>query len=167
MKYFKIAVLSAAVGLSALTTGCASISNGGTSEAVSVKTQKGPVEVAGADCVLTNSKGTWKVTTPGTVSVHRASGDMSVKCQKEGEADALATVQSSARKGAIAGNLLMLGVVGVVVGGGIDASTGAAYNYPETITVSFGENTTVPATPAAEKTQTSQAQVTTETASTK
>jgi hypothetical protein len=133
----KSVALVVAMGLTVLTTGCASVT-GGTSETVSVKTQKDSVEVTGADCVLTNSKGSYKVTTPGKVDVHPASGDLTVKCTKDGEQDAVATFQSKTRKGTVAGNILMFGVVGYLVAGPVDAATGAMFTYPESITMSFG-----------------------------
>lgn len=136
MKYLRIAVLLSSVGLTAVTTGCAVIT-GGVTQDVSVKTQKDAVEVAGADCVLTNSRGTYKVTTPGKVNVHRSKDDLSVQCSKKGESDAATAVKSSFRKGAMAGNIVMVGV-GALVLEPIDTSTGAAYAYPDDVTVSFG-----------------------------
>jgi len=143
MKYMQFAALIASIGFVTLTAGCAVIT-GGTTQDVSVKTQKDAVEVAGADCVLTNSRGTYKVTTPGKVNVHRAKDDLSVQCSKTGEADADAAVKSSFRKGAMAGNIIMVGV-GALVLEPIDTSTGAAYAYPYDITVSFGNPASQPA----------------------
>ncbi len=136
LKNRKLAVLVVTAGLVTLTTGCASIT-GGTTQSVSVKTQRDSVDVVGANCVLTNARGTYKVTTPGNVVVHRAKDDLNVKCTKEGEPDALTTVQSATRKGAVAGNILMFGLVGTLVAGSIDSANGAAYAYPQDITVSF------------------------------
>jgi hypothetical protein len=137
MKYLNSVALVTALGLSTLATGCATIT-GGTHQDVSVKTQKDSVDVAGANCVLTNSKGTWEVTTPGKVTVHRAKDDLSVKCAMDGAVDAVATVKSSTRKGVVAGNAVMFGLVGVIAAEGVDKSTGGAYAYPDDITVSFG-----------------------------
>lgn len=137
LKNHKLAVVVVTAGLATLTAGCASIT-GGTTQSVSVKTQRESVDVAGANCVLTNARGTYKVTTPGTVVVHRAKDDLNVKCTKEGEPDALTTVQSATRKGAVAGNILMFGLVGTLVAGSIDSANGAAYAYPHDITVAFG-----------------------------
>lgn len=132
----RIAALFSAVGLTAMTTGCATIT-GGTTQNVSVKTQKAAADLAGANCVLTNSGGSYEVVTPGSVKVHREKDDLSVKCTKPGEPDATTTVQSSTRKGALAGNIVMLGV-GAVVTAGIDRATGAWWAYPDDVTVSFG-----------------------------
>ena len=152
MKNLRIAVLVTIAGLVTLTTGCASIT-GGTTQSVTVKTQRDSIDVAGADCVLTNTRGTYRVTTPGTVVVHRAKDELTVKCTREGEPDALTTVQSATRKGAVAGNILMFGLVGTLVAGSIDSANGAAYAYPQDITVSFSNP--VVSAPDAEEVETS------------
>lgn len=144
MNYSKSTALVAALGLITLTTGCAT-ATGGTHQSVSVKTQKESVDVVGADCVLTNSKGTWKVTTPGTTTVHRAKDDLLVRCTKDGTLDAISAFQSSTRKGAVAGNILMLGLVGLAAQG-VDSATGGAYAYPDEITVTFGRSATLQTT---------------------
>jgi hypothetical protein len=132
-----------------LTTGCATVT-GGTTQKVSLKTQKDTADVAGADCVLANSKGTYTVTTPGTVSVHRAKDDLSIKCTKDGETDAITAVKSTHRTGAMVGNILLLGVASVALEG-IDRANGAAYAYPDNVTVSFGSQTEPPLVPSATK----------------
>jgi hypothetical protein len=81
--------------------------------------------------------------------VHRAKDDLNIKCTKEGEPDAFAAIQSATRKGAVVGNILMFGLVGTLVAGSIDSANGAAYAYPQDITVSFS-NPAVP-TPEAAK----------------
>jgi hypothetical protein len=129
------AVLAAAGGL----TGCASIVSG-TNQVVSVATMQHSDKVVGAVCKLENDKGVYFVTTPGTVTVHRAYGDMTVKCEKAGMAPGLATVKSST-KGMMAGNILFGGFIGA----GVDAASGAAYDYPTLFQVMMGENTNVPA----------------------
>ena len=136
MKNVKMAALAATVVFGLLSSGCATVT-GGTTQDVSVKTQKDSVDVAGADCVLSNSKGTYTVVTPGKVNVHRAKDDLSVKCTKDGEVPAVTSVQSSGRTGALWGNIIMFGV-GTVVTHQIDKATGGAYAYPDDITLSFG-----------------------------
>ncbi len=129
------AVLAGAAGL----TGCASIVSG-TSQVVSVETLHPSGNVAGASCKLENDKGVYYVTTPGTVTVHRAYGDMNVKCEKPGYDAGLATFKSST-KGMMAGNILFGGVIGA----GVDASTGAAYDYPVLLQVMLGQQPGMPA----------------------
>jgi hypothetical protein len=125
-------------------TGCASIVSG-TSQVVSVETMHSSGSVAGATCKLENDKGVYYVTTPGTVTVHRAYGDMNVKCEKPGFDTGLATVKSST-KGMVAGNILFGGVIGA----GVDAASGAAYDYPALFQVMMGQQQAVqaPAAPA-------------------
>lgn len=139
MKHGRITALTASMCLVVLTTGCATVT-GGTTQTVSVKTQKETADVAGANCVLSNSRGTYKVTTPGKVNVHRAKDELNIKCIKDGEADATTTVKSSTRKGAfVAGNLIMFGLIGSAIAAPIDHATGAEYAYPDDITVAFGK----------------------------
>ncbi|WP_321925298.1 hypothetical protein [Burkholderia sp. BCC1998] len=113
-------------------SGCASIIDGST-QVVSVETRSATEAVTSASCKLTNDKGTWFVTTPGSVSLHRSMGDLNVKCDKEGHESGISTVASSAR-GMVAGNLLFGGILGTA----IDMGTGAGFDYPTMITVSMG-----------------------------
>jgi len=112
-----------------LLSGCASIVDG-TNQSLSVKTVSSAGDVSGAQCQLMNSKGSWFVTTPGSVTVHRAYGALKLSCKKDGYQPAVQTAQSTTKSMAF-GNALFGGVVGV----GVDMSTGAAYDYPELITV--------------------------------
>jgi hypothetical protein len=131
-------------GAAALTTGCASIV-GGTNQSISVETRSTSGEmVAGANCKLENPKGTWYVTTPGSVTIHRAYDDLSIYCTKAGEQPGIASAKSST-KGMAFGNILFGGLIGV----GVDTATGAAYDYPTLITVQLGSTTTTP--PAKDK----------------
>jgi hypothetical protein len=123
-------------------SGCASIVNG-TNQVVSVETLQQTGAVAGASCKLENDKGVYYVTTPGTVTVHRAYGDMNVKCEKAGVPDGLAVVKS-ATKGMMAGNILFGGFIGA----GVDAASGAAYDYPTLFRIMMGETVTLPVPPA-------------------
>jgi hypothetical protein len=118
-------------------TGCASIVSG-TSQVVSVETLHSSGNVAGATCKLENDKGVYYVTTPGTVTVHRTYGDMNVKCEKPGFDPGLATVKSST-KGVMAGNI----VFGGFIGAGVDAASGAAYDYPALFQVMMGQQQTL------------------------
>ncbi len=123
------AVLLAAVTLS----GCASIVSG-TTQVVSVETLAQGAPVAGASCRLENEKGVYFVTTPGTVAVRRAHGDMRVKCEKSGVPAGFANIKSST-KGLVAGNILLGGAIGA----GVDIASGAAYDYPGMFTVLMNE----------------------------
>lgn len=116
-----------------LTSGCASIT-GTTNQSVSVQTREpGGKEVTGAACELTNNKGKWFVTTPGSVMVHRSNDDMQVLCNKADLEPGRAGVVSET-KGSMFGNIIFGGAIGAVV----DHSSGAAYEYPAFIQVLMG-----------------------------
>jgi uncharacterized protein YceK len=136
-EFKRSSILLALIALSSL-SGCASIVNG-TSQIVSVETMHTNAAVAGASCKLENDKGVYYVTTPGTVTVHRAYGDMNVLCEKAGVPDGLGVVKSST-KGMMAGNILFGGIIGA----GIDAASGAAYDYPTLFRIVMGETTSLP-----------------------
>jgi phosphoketolase len=82
--------------------------------------------VSGANCVLTSTEGTYYVTTPGNVTVHKTKNDLAVVCKRDGYEDAKTSVASHFN-GATVGNVIAGGVIGI----GIDAATGANYNYPD------------------------------------
>lgn len=106
-------------------TGCASIVDG-SNQPLSVITPG----CKGASCEVSNDKGRWFVQeTPGSVTVHRSYNDLIVKCTKDQTVN-VATVPSKT-KGMAFGNILFGGIIGA----GVDASTGAAYDYPTEINV--------------------------------
>jgi len=110
-------------------SGCASIS-GSKLEPLSVQTVQDNKDVAGAGCTLMNDAGKWFVTTPGSVTVQKSTGDLSVDCSKDGGLVGHENVVSKANGGAW-GNILLGGPIGYVV----DRNTGAGFDYPTTITV--------------------------------
>jgi hypothetical protein len=120
--------------VSLLSAGCASIVNG-QNQSVSVETRTEAGPLASANCQLSNNKGTWFVTTPGSTTVHRSYENLSVKCQKDSLEPGLVSVKSST-KGMAFGNILFGGLIGA----GVDISTGAAYDYPTLITVVMGKS---------------------------
>ena len=91
--------------------------------------------VSGASCRLNNDKGTWFVTTPGSIVIHRSGEDLSIKCDKDGYDPGIAAVKSST-KGMAFGNILFGGPIGA----GIDIANGSAFDYPSLIQVEMGEN---------------------------
>lgn len=105
--------------------GCASIVTG-QNQSVTVEAP----DCEGASCKLSNDKGTWIVRAPGSVTVTRAYGDLTVVCTKEGFGASTSTVSSST-KAMAAGNIIFGGVIGA----GVDIATGAAYDYPTLITI--------------------------------
>jgi hypothetical protein len=111
--------------LASLLGGCASIVSG-TTQVVSVDTPGCP----GASCEMSNDKGKWYVSqTPGTVSISRAYGPLLVSC-KLNDTTGNAAFNSST-KGMAFGNILFGGVIGA----GIDMGSGAAYDYPPSLSV--------------------------------
>lgn len=127
-------------------SGCASIVNG-TTQIVSVETMAQGAALAGANCKLQNDKGVYFVTTPGTVSVRRAYGDMMVSCEKAGVPTGTASFKSHT-KGMVAGNIIFGGVIGA----GVDVASGAAYDYPTLFQVNMSDivdNALQPQAPAA------------------
>ena len=82
----------------------------------------------GAKCTLNNSNGVYFVqSTPGTVSVEKAYGDLTVTCQKDGQTFT-STHQSKANV-ATYGNILLGGIPGALIDGG----SGKGYDYPNYI----------------------------------
>lgn len=93
-------------------------------ESVSVQTTTGYAWLAGAQCQLHNRKGTWFVTTPGSVSVHLGSEDLDVSCAKDGYIPVQEAVKSSVNYEA------------VLLNGAIESTvSGSAWTYPQMITI--------------------------------
>jgi hypothetical protein len=136
----------AALAVATQFVGCASIVNG-QNQSVSVETRTDAGSIAGAKCQLSNNKGTWFVTSPGSTIVQRSFEDLGVRCEKEPHEPGMAAVKSSTKAMAF-GNIIFGGIIGV----GVDVATGAAYDYPTLITVMMGKTTAVGAPPAAAET---------------
>ena len=113
--------------LSAQLTACASIT-AGTTQSISVDT----VPRKNADCNLKNDKGNWNVTAPGSTTVTKAYGALTVTCHAKG-GWAGSTSVASTTAGASFGNIL----VGGVIGAGVDMASGAAYVYPSSVLVNL------------------------------
>lgn len=138
----RITTLLISIALTSL-TGCASIVNG-QNQSLSVETRaEGGGMVSGANCKLSNNKGTWYVTTPGSTTVNRSYEDLAVRCDRANLEPGLASVKSST-KGMAFGNILFGGIIGA----GVDISTGAAYDYPALITVAMGATSVIGTSPA-------------------
>lgn len=113
-----------------LTTGCATVA-GEKTQPITVQTHFDNKEIAGVGCTLNNDAGSWFVTTPGSVVVHKSTGDLAISCKKEALAGQQMLVSKS--NGAVWGNIIAGGVIGYVV----DRNTGAGFDYPNTITVAL------------------------------
>lgn len=121
-KMKRLKILVTLLALSILSS-CASITTG-QNQSVSVNSHPH----SGATCHLTNDKGKWYVTTPGSVTVTRSYSELTITCTKE---DMHGTVaHKSSTKGMAFGNILLGGLIGAAV----DMGTGSAYDYPTDIT---------------------------------
>jgi len=125
----KLQTIAAIAVLGSAVSGCATIVNG-TKQSVSVST----TPVQGAECTLTNSEGTWYLTSPASVEVHKTKNDLTVTCKKDGYQPG-SQVSVSNFGGATFGNI----VAGGVIGAGVDAASGANYYYNTPMIVPLGE----------------------------
>ena len=111
--------------------GCATIVHG-TTQTVAINTPGAP----GATCTLTSSSiGTQSVTTPGIVTLAKGSSSVAVRCSKECYNDGSGVLASNV-DGIAAGNI----VFGGVIGGGVDAATGALNQYAPQVDVILTPN---------------------------
>jgi hypothetical protein len=116
------------VWLAVMLAACVTITKG-TTQVVAVNTPG----VAGASCTLTSPAiGTLTVVTPDTISLPKASDNISVRCSKECYQDG-AGVISSNMEGMTAGNIILGGVIGL----GVDAVSGAMNKYSPEIQVAL------------------------------
>lgn len=119
-----IAIAAAAVVL----TGCASIA-GEKMQSIAVQAIHDNKELAGIGCTLTNDAGSWFVTAPGSVLVHKSTGDLAIDCKRDDIFGRQTLVSKS--NGAVWGNILVGGGIGYIV----DRNTGAGFDYPATTTI--------------------------------
>lgn len=116
-----------AVLLVSLLLGACSTATRGTSQQVFVDTK----DVEDAKCTLKSNKGEWTVeSTPGTATVPRGGGALTVDCEKPNYKKATQTVAENFEEMTL-GNVLIGGVIGIAV----DAASGAAFKYPERVSV--------------------------------
>ena len=116
------------LGLSVLAlSGCATLIEG-SSQSIAVTTP--PTD--GAKCVLTSTEGTYFVTTPGNVQVHKTKNDIQAECDHDGFAHASQTIAPHFN-GATLGNVIAGGGIGIVV----DAASGADFNYPDSVAITM------------------------------
>ncbi len=116
-------------------SGCASITTGNR-QSVAVQTTADAHPVVDAECMASNDKGSWPVTSPGTVDVALSFQDLSVKCESVAYEAGVATFKSTTKAMAF-GNVIFGGVIGAA----IDVSSGAAFEYPSTLVVALGKPT--------------------------
>lgn len=114
----------AAVSLSA----CASIVAGRTN---TIKIATTPATQA--QCTLKNQRGTWSGSTQNNVIVKRSRTDLDVSCVNASSGQQGKQTLVSGIEPWLLGNILFGGLIGL----GIDFGTGAAYDYPENVTVAM------------------------------
>ncbi len=114
-----------------LANGCASIlSDGQMNMTVSSEPEN-------ATCELSNKEGRYVVKTPGTIPIDTTCSPMTVVCKKAG----YKTIQREldySHKGETWGNIIAGGGIGYLV----DRSTGAACEYPQSLTITLDKEDT-------------------------
>ncbi len=103
--------------------GCASITKG-TMDNIQVSITNCTELV---QCTATNKKGEWQFTAPGAVKFKKSDDPLTIVCN---DGDGVVTVQVVPTRGGMAwGNILL----GGVIGGGVDSSTDAHWDIPDSI----------------------------------
>jgi hypothetical protein len=122
----------------ALLAGCASITTAPMQQiTVTVQDEKGE-RIDKVPCFARSDKGNWRVDAPGVVGVARSAEDLVLECRAEGQPVGFVRAISRVH-GAMFGNILFGGIIGAV----IDHSTGAGYEYPDTLPVRMGASLVV------------------------
>ena len=110
-------------------TSCASTMSG-SSQNITVTSN-----VQGATCTLVNDKGSWTVTTPGSAVITSSRVNLALTCVKDGYVNGVASLPSKHKDSTIWGNVILGGGVGYI----IDRKTGAAFIYPQQVTVDLAK----------------------------
>ena len=109
-----------------LLTGCADIIEG-SSQNVQVET----MPPSQAVCSVKNSRGDWNAAAPTAVQVKKSKTDLTVNCLDRNSGYAGTKTYESSFEPWVLGNILLGGLIGL----GVDYGTGAAWDYPETVTI--------------------------------
>ena len=123
--------LAAIMLLSGL-AGCATMT-GSTEQMVLVQTILDNRELHGAGCILSNDMGKWFVTTPGRILIRKSQAPLKVDCKKSGSPAIVMddNIGATVNGGSAWSNVIFTLGVGYFV----DRDTGAAYDYPSTLTI--------------------------------
>lgn len=117
-----------------LASGCASIVNETTHPIrVETRTQAGQA-VTGAECTLSNDRGSMTMRSGETAQVRRSGADLDIVCTHPANPNAQARAISRANAG-LAGNIIFGGGIGAI----IDHNKGTAYTYPTWVQLIFGQ----------------------------
>ena len=112
-----------------LFTSCASTMSG-SSQNITVTSN-----VQGATCTLSNDKGSWTLTTPGSAVITSSRVNLALTCIKEGYNNGVASLPSRHKDSATWGNVILGGGIGYI----IDRKSGAAFIYPQQVTVNLSK----------------------------
>ena len=112
--------------------GCATMT-GSTEQMVLVQTILDNRELTGAGCILSNDMGKWFVTTPGRIMIRKSQAPLKVDCRKSGSPAIVMddNIGATINGGSAWSNAIFTLGVGYFV----DRDTGAAYDYPSTLTI--------------------------------
>jgi hypothetical protein len=125
----KVSVIAASL---VLLTGCATVVDSDVQSIRVIATCNG--KSIPAQCSLENDKGLWEVNAPGSVTVHKDSSALQVRCRspffKGGTTQLNAGLNSL-----VAGNALIGGLIGV----GVDALSGKGFSYQPVVKVSYAD----------------------------
>lgn len=126
----RTAILAACVAA----TGCASVVNDTThAMKVETRTEAGQL-IAGADCKLSNDRGSFSVKSGEATLVRRSNTDVDIVCSHPENPVASARAISRANAGMF-GNIIIGGGIGAI----IDHNQGTAYTYPTWVQLVFGK----------------------------
>lgn len=106
--------------LPAVLVACATTRSSGGN--IAIETTSRGQAISGARCAVSTGAGNWNVTTPATVNIGSASGDLRVLCEKEGHRASEMVFRPSSSVGSSVG----LGVGG----GGSNVGVGVGLNFP-------------------------------------
>ncbi len=131
--------------LLALLGGCASVTNTDSQDINVTVRDKVGVQISDAKCEWRNSKGSNSFTPPAILRVRRDYDPLQITCTHSTLGKATELINSRGTT-AMAGNA----IVGGLIGAAIDHSSGAAYQYPTTVSVWFPALATVSVLAAAQ-----------------
>ncbi|MBU0688137.1 MAG: hypothetical protein KJ850_11375 [Gammaproteobacteria bacterium] len=109
-------------------TGCASLTMD-RQQAITIQTNHEDKEVTGIECALKNDEGTWSLTSPASVTVHKSAEDLVVDCKNHRITGNVSV--ASIANAPYSSNFLFLFGIGYL----IDRKTGAGFDYPQNIVV--------------------------------
>ncbi|HTP76401.1 MAG TPA: hypothetical protein VMJ73_05420 [Rhizomicrobium sp.] len=120
-----------------LLAGCASVVEG-TTQPIAIST----APESGANCSVSNARGQWSTFSPGTVTVDKSESVLTVRCSKSGWSDAVLYVAPRVSNTAMFGAIVpYVGIVDAAV----NASSGAAMQYPEAVVLTLARPDAPPA----------------------